>query len=188
MTHQANVCRRFRFLILIPTTFASGLLLMAVPAAAADGTCPAVFDALAKISATPHHAFLTETAAFRNGGKPTSSESILAGGSYYIRVNEKWIHSRLTPQQMQQQEQENRKNVRNAQCHYLRDELVNGESAALYSAHSETEDAKTDAQVWVSKSKSLPLKEELDTDTGDRDGKTHRSMRYEYGNVKPPMD
>ena len=69
----------------------------------------------------------------------------------------------------------------------MREESLNGEPAAVYKVHSETEAAKTDGQVWISKSKGLPLRQELDMDVGGSAGKSHREMRYDYANVKPPQ-
>jgi hypothetical protein len=69
-------------------------------------------------------------------------------------------------------------------CHYLRDESVNGETAAVYSTHSETEDIKSDGQIWISKDRGLPLRHELDIEAGG--SKNHHSARYQYGNVQPP--
>jgi hypothetical protein len=63
---------------------------------------------------------------------------------------------------------------------------MNGEAVAVYSTHSETQDVKSDAQLWISKSKGVPLREELRIDVGGKLGKSHYSMRYEYGNVQPP--
>ena len=86
---------------------------------------------------------------------------------------------------MLEQEKENREHGK-ATCRYLREEVVGGEAAAVYSAHSENEDVKSDGQVWISKN-GLPLREELDIDIGDP-GKMHHSIRYEYSNVQvPPM-
>ena len=91
----------------------------------------------------------------------------------------------MTVQQMLEQEKENREHG-TATCRYLREEVVGGEAAAVYSAHSENEDVKSDGQVWISK-KGLPLREELDIDIGDP-SKIHHSVRYEYSNVQaPPM-
>jgi hypothetical protein len=63
---------------------------------------------------------------------------------------------------------------------------VNGESAALYSTHEESTHGKTDSQNWVSKSKGLILRQEIDIDTGGATGKSHISSRYEYSNVQAP--
>ena len=175
----------------LSTSFLTAILFalaLSLPSAchAADGSCPMVFDALTKVVTTPHHTFSTQTAGGANN-KSVSNESIETGGAIYVKLNGKWTRSRLTSQEMLTQTQENRKNARNAACHYVRDDVVRGESASVYTAHSETEDAKTDAQVWISKSNGLPLREEIDMDTGDGQAKSHYSMRYEYGNVKAPI-
>ena len=86
-----------------------------------------------------------------------------------------------------QQEIENRKNAKNISCHLLREDSVNGEPAQVFSAHDETEDGKTDATIWISKSRGLPLRKEEDIDTGgDPSGKTHFSTRYDYSNTSVP--
>ncbi len=71
-------------------------------------------------------------------------------------------------------------------CRLVRDEAVNGEAAALYTAHQQNPDVKSDSQIWISKSKGVPLKLEMDMDVGGAAGKSHRTMRYEYTNVQAP--
>jgi hypothetical protein len=92
----------------------------------------------------------------------------------------------VTPQQVMKQEQENRKNSKPT-CAYLRDEPVDGETAAVYSIRADTSDRKSEGHVWISKSRGLPLRQELDIDTVDKSGKNHHTMRYEYTNVQPPL-
>jgi hypothetical protein len=149
---------------------------------AADSGCQPVFDAMSKVLMTPTHVF-NEAAGTRPGDKARNSELIYFGGAIYVKVKDKWIRSKMTAQDMIQQEQENRK-TGTATCRYLREESVNGETAAVYSAHSENEDVKSDGQLWISR-RGLPLREELDTDVGDP-SKMHRSIRYEYSNVQAP--
>ena len=156
------------------------------PAQAADGTCQAVSDVGRKVLTTQTHIYTTRTAAFHSGGKPTTSVTIYAGGAIFTNVNGHWTRSRITPQDILQQKKENQ-NEAKMTCRYLRDEPVNGEAAAVYSTHNETENGKVDVQIWISKSKGLPLREELDVDVGGKMGKSHSSMRYEYGNVQPPQ-
>jgi hypothetical protein len=75
-------------------------------------------------------------------------------------------------------------------CRYLRDEPVNGEPAAVYSPHSEREDLeiKSDGQLWISKSRGLPLRQELEImESGDKPDVNHHSIRYESTNVRPPL-
>jgi hypothetical protein len=74
-----------------------------------------------------------------------------------------------------------------ATCKYLKDELVNGEMAVVYSAHDATPKGVVDTQIWISKSKGLPLRQDMDIDVGGAGDKSHTSSRYEYGDVKPPM-
>ena len=151
------------------------------PALAADAVCQTIFDAATKIFAVPTHAYTTQILP---GGKSRNIEAIYTNNAIYASDNGKWIHSRMTAQDMLKQEEENIRNSKST-CRHVRDEMVNGEAAALYVAHSENDGIKSDAQTWISKSKGLPLKTEEDIDTGDGD-KRHMSIRYEYGNVQAP--
>jgi hypothetical protein len=105
-------------------------------------------------------------------------------GTFYSTAN--GVLVTLSTEQMKEMEQRNRKNDENASCHYVRDESVHGESAAIYSTHSESEHGKSDNQIWASKDRGLILRQETDLDTGRTNGKSHLSVRYEYGNVQAP--
>ena len=168
----------FICMLLIPASMASHY------AMAAD-SCQPVFDALTKLVTTPNHGYSTQTGAFVKG-KPRSGEMIYVQGARYVRVDGKWTKSPLRTEDILQQEKENRANGK-ATCQFVRNEAVNGESAMLYAMHSENEYDKEDAQMWISKATGLPLREEMDTDVGGAMEKSHRSMRYEYSNVQPPM-
>lgn len=155
----------------------------AMPAKA--DSCDPVFNALTKVVTTPSHSYSTDTMS--KGSQTTNAEMIYMQNKSYMRINGKWMENPETPGEILQQEQENRKRGK-ATCRLVRDESVNGEPAALYSLHSESENAaKEDAQMWISKRTGLPLREELDMDIGGSSGKIHLSTRYEYGNVKAPM-
>ena len=151
------------------------------PALAADAACQPIFDTRFKLFSVPTHIY---TVAALPGGKSQTSEAIYTNGAIYVLMNGKWIHSRMTPQDMLKQEEENIRDSKST-CRHVRDEVVNGEAAAMYVAHSENDGIKSDAQTWISKSKGLPLKTEEDIDTGGGD-KRHMSIRYEYGNVQAP--
>jgi hypothetical protein len=152
---------------------------------ASDSACQAVLDAGEKLFITPYHMYMTEAGAGAGNGKPMSSETVFSGGAQYILFNGKWSPSPVSVVEMKAMEQRNRNNAKNVSCHYVRDESVNGESAALYSTHEETAHGKNDNQIWVSKSKGLILRQETDIDTGGGN-KTHMSVRYEYSNVHAP--
>ena len=149
--------------------------------AAADPACQPLFDTRFKLFSVPSHSYTVETLP---GGNSRTSEAIFANGAIYILMKGKWIHSRMTPKDMLQQEEENIREAKST-CRHVRDEMVNGEPAAIYVAHSENDIVKSDAETWISKSKGLPLKTEEDIDTGGGD-KRHVSIRYEYSNVRPP--
>ena len=157
-----------------------------VPAAKAQGDCNTIFDADDKMLSTDHRSFSTRSSA-KPGANSETNESVSVAGVIYINVKGVWHKSPMTVAQLRQQKAENRKDAKNVSCHYVRDESVNGEAARVFSAHSENEDDKSDATVWISKSRGLPLRQEQDIDTGgDAAGKMHYSVRYEYTNVSAP--
>ncbi len=151
-----------------------------VPVHAANA-CQPVFDALTKVATTPSHSYTTSSAV--NGGK-TEAETIFANGQKYIRVRGKWMRLPVTSQEVLEQEKEKEEKGKST-CQLLRSESVNGEAATLYSVHREYEEVTEDGQMWVSRSSGLLLRVEEDFDS--RGNKDHRSTRFEYGNVKPPM-
>jgi hypothetical protein len=152
---------------------------------AAQDNCQPTYDAMSKVMTTATHVYATMTAVPNNGDKPITTEIIYTDGSAYVKVSGKWIRGGMTPQQVMKKEEENRKNSKTT-CRYLKDESVNGETAVVYSTHSETGDIKSDGQIWISKSEGLPLRQELDIDSRGS-GQHHHSMRYEYTNVQPPL-
>lgn len=159
------------------------ICLASAPGLASDSSCQPVFDAMSKVLATPAHIYTTEPSSSRSGNTAKSGELIYFGGAIYVKTSGKWTRSKMTAQQMLEQEKENREHG-TATCHYLRQESVSGEVAAVYSVHSENDDIKSDGTVWISR-KGLPLREEMDIDVDDP-SKTHHSIRFEYGNVQAP--
>ncbi len=151
---------------------------------AQNPVCKVLFSAIDKTLITPNHSYVAETASATD--RQENSEQILAGGIRYIKLNGKWRKTPVTTQQLQEQDRENRQDTKEYDCRYVREESVQGESAAVYNAHSKAEDFTSDAQIWVSKSRGLILREEEDIDIGGAGGKRHLSIRYEYGNVQAP--
>jgi hypothetical protein len=156
--------------------FTLGHLLIGAKPVAAQGDCQLVLDAANKVWDTPTHLYDTTNI----GGTTQTVEMIYAAGAIYTKYGGKWSPSPMSMQEMKELDQKNRQNNKMT-CRYLKDEPVNGEMAAVYSVHDETPRGKVDSQIWISKAKGLPLRQDIDID------KTHNSMRYEYGNVKPPM-
>jgi hypothetical protein len=151
-----------------------------------DSSCQPVLDATGKLFTTPYHMYMTESGGAFGSGKPVTTETLFSGGVQYILLDGKWNPSPLSTEQLKEMDKENLKNAKIMTCHYVRDESVNGESAALYTEHQETERAKTDGQVWVSRSKGLILRQDIDIDRGGAKDKIQIVTRYEYSNVKAP--
>jgi hypothetical protein len=171
-----------------------GLPLIGSTPLAAQGNCQPVLDAMNKVFATPSHIYRTMTpvskdVSKRRTGDTTYSETIYVGESAYTKGVGSWRRSGATVEQVKKLEEGNIKSSKYT-CRYLRDEPVNGEPAAVYSTHSEREDLgiRSDGQIWISKSRGLPLRQELEiTESGDKPEVNHHSMRYGYTNVRPPL-
>jgi hypothetical protein len=142
--------------------------------------CQAVVDVLHKLISTPYHSYMVETL----NGKTSNAETIFVGDTYYVQINGKWTVSPISAQDMKEMGQRNMKNAKNLSCQEVRDEAVNGESATVYTSHSVTERGTADTQMWISKSRALLLRQDIDS--AGTSFKNHSSTRFEYGNVKAP--
>jgi len=156
----------------------------AIPSPAANPACQAIRDAAQRTYDTPTHIYMSETSAF-TGGKPRNTEMIYINNMSYILVDGKWSGSPVTAQYRQEM-REVKEVDPSFTCRQARDESVNGEPATLFIMHYHSEDATTDQQVWISKARGLPLKQDIDIGADGAPGKNHRSMRYEYTNVRAP--
>jgi len=164
-------------LLYILISFTIGYLSMGASAVAAQGDCKTILDAESKLDNTPAHVYATT----KINGETVGSETIYAAGSIYGKLNGKWMVVDSIKDMVELRQENLKKNTDKLTCRYLKDELVNGEMAAVYTSHDETPKGKVDMDVWISKAKGLPLRMETDVD------KVHMSTRYEYGNVKPPL-
>jgi hypothetical protein len=184
-THACSVrsyLPRFRRL-LVSLNIGAALIAIGIIQAAPtdDPTCKIVLDAMAKLGQTPHHQYATMTGAIA-GGKTMETEGITTRDAIYIKMNGKWTTSRITPEAMAKQEQENIRNAEVYRCQYERDENVDGEAVAVYKAHSENKNGPSDAEIWISKSRGLPLRETIDLSAGE----SQMSVRFDYANVQAP--
>ena len=165
-------------------------LILALPSltyALDDPACKPLYDASRKANLIANHMYSTTIAGY-NKNLPENSEMISTGGAngvIYVMVRGKWTRTRLTPGDLVKDKDEGASTAKNT-CRYLRDEALNGEATSVYSSHSDTEVGKVDTTVWISKSKGLPLREDIDIDVGGSLGKSHKSIRFDYVNVHPP--
>ena len=112
-------------------------------------------------------------------GGTSQNEMISIDGANYIKVHDNWTVSPMTPKMMAEQEKENIRDAGVYRCQYDRDENVNGEATAVYKAHSENENGTSDAEIWISKSRGLPLRDKIDLN-----GTSHVMVRFDYANVQ----
>ena len=174
--------------LIVVTAFVG--LMLATPALSSaldDPTCKALYDASRKANLTANHMYMTTVAAY-NHNQPENSEMISTGGAngvMYIMVRGKWTRSRLTPGELVKDKEQGQASAKNT-CRYLRDETLSGEATSVYSSHADTETGKMDTTIWISKSKGLPLREDIDMDVGGSMGKSHKTIRFDYVNVHPP--
>jgi hypothetical protein len=144
-----------------------------------------LYDALSNLATTPSHSYasMTDPSA---PGKPTSTEFIYLQDKAYMKIGGNWTDGPMTPKELLDKETQNRKSS-HAKCQLVRSDSAEGQAATLYSLHGESEHAKEDAQVWISKATGLPLREEADIELSGSPGKRHISNRYEYDNIRAPM-
>lgn len=76
-----------------------------------------------------------------------------------------------------------------ATCRHLRNENVGNESAAVHAKHENLGDSTTvDDTLWVPKSRGLPLRQVIEMDMGEKFGKSHTDVRFDYAYVYAPAD
>jgi hypothetical protein len=148
--------------------------------------CDAVNEAMLKLARTPNHSF-TESRGAVAGGKVQLTERIATASAAYVLLSGKWHKSVVTPQQELQTREETLREKKNMSCRYLRDEVIEGEPAALYSTHDEGDGGKADSQIWVSRARGLPVKRVIHLSAPDGTiGESQITTRYEYDNARAP--
>ena len=161
----------------------AALLTAALPVRAASG-CDAVIAATVKVLQVAAHLYMTETAGF-NEGKTRNAETIYLNGVTFVMVSGQWRKSTISPKDLAEGKKASQQKA--GVCEIVRDEAVSGEPATFYKVHNQTPDGTLDTQIWISKSRGLPLKQINDVDVGGgAPGRSHTEIRYEYTNVTAP--
>jgi len=164
--------------------FAASASICTPAAIANDDSCKPVFDAITRLVKTPNHQFLIQSSD-APGSTPQAGEMIFTGKTTYILHDGKWQTSSITPEETLKQDEENRKNSKTS-CRVVRDETVEGVSAAVYSLHSESEVGKSDGLIWISKASALPLRQKIELAMNGITEKNHVETRFVYSGVEPP--
>jgi hypothetical protein len=165
---------------------ATSLVLAAVVSlqtSAAETSCKAVFDAIAKQVVTPNHEFMIQTVGADNA-KREQREVINTGTVQYFLVGGEWHTMKETPKETLQRERESEASS-DVTCRYLRDENVEGVSTTVFSEHSKTDSGESNALIWIAKGNAMPVREQVDMDPGNP-GARHLEVRIVYSNVQAP--
>jgi hypothetical protein len=154
-----------------------------VQALAAETSCKAVFDAIAKQVMTPNHEYMIQTVG-ADKGKREQREVINTGTAQYFLVGGEWHTMKETPKETLQRERENEASSE-VSCRYLRDERVEGVTTTVFSEHSKTDTGESSALIWIAKDVAMPVREQVDMDPGNP-GARHLEVRIVYSNVQAP--
>lgn len=160
----------------------STLVVSLAPCFGQSGACKPVAEAFEKYLNTPSHLYSTRSSPMKAGTENT--EAIYTETDMYVMTRGKWMRSPITMQEMRKDRTEQNGSIVN--CRMLRSEPVDGEAATVYSTTQSREGTKSDSIVWISNSRGLPLRQEMDIDVGGRAGKFHTVVRFDYRNVTPP--
>jgi hypothetical protein len=151
------------------------LPLFSLPGFASDVGCKPVFEATMRQLETPYHSHTTMMLV--PGQKPQLYEQINTGKILYLLMDGKWTVSKITPQDMREQETDNIRNSK-SMCSAVRDEPMDGVGATLYKVHEERDGTASDSQIWISKANGLPLRVKSEDPAFD--------SRYSYTDVVAP--
>jgi hypothetical protein len=141
-----------------------------------DSTCQPIVDANLKTLKTPYYAYSSVSV----NGQSYKSEVIFVGGTEYSQTEGNWTADPVSADDLDKRAEAERDVHSTTSCQHVRDESINGETAAVCSSHS----TGGDQTLWISKSMGVILRSEVDAGRGA--AKTHSSTRYEYSNVQKP--
>jgi hypothetical protein len=145
-------------------------------------SCTPVNDALNKVMMAPVHIY----SSTKSGDKVVTTETIYSDDGIFTNSGGKWQKSAMRREQVAQQESEARKKGTNS-CEFVKEESVDGETASIYSTRMSAGEQKTEGHIWISKSRGVPLRNEVDLLSGPKgEIKRHYSVRYDYKNIAPP--
>jgi hypothetical protein len=161
--------------------------LLATAAQADDVACKKMLlDVMTKTMQTPSHTYLSMVDT-SPGGETTNSETIFDGNKIYVKVatgtvSTGWARSELSQQNGTEVTVSMVRDAKVDACRHVRDEMIDGSAAALYSFHLQNEDSQGDAQMWISKTQGVMLRYEA-VAAADQ---MRISMRYVFTDIHAP--
>ena len=152
-----------------------------------EAACKAVLDAVIKQAGVPVHQKISiESAAAP--GRRIESELIRLGDTLYMQMRGQWMKR---PYDAAKAQQDAREAMHKSQheCTRLRSEAVGGQAAELYEVRSHGPEGNSEAQIWISSSSGLPLRQHTEMATAAAAGgqKSRHDVSFDYADVKAPI-
>ncbi|HTZ72053.1 MAG TPA: hypothetical protein VMB71_15465 [Acetobacteraceae bacterium] len=148
-----------------------------ISARAWAGDCAQVDATMTAMATTPYSSVVTGTDP---EGHPIASRMVQTSTHKYVQTHGKWIAMAISSKDLLDNLSEERKSGK-ITCTRAGSGDVNGQPAAIYLVHIESEDIKSASKVWIS-AQNLVLKSE-DSANGMKG-----SVIYDYTHTDPPKD
>src|SRR5262245_54731491 len=171
-------CVRLAFMAML----LSGLF---VGAHAGPADCERAYAALYKSLQTPNRQLVEQTIA-AEGGRLRETETVSDGNKVFVKVKSEWRLSPIPIRGVLEDAQQTRQSSKDEACGFLHDETLDGENVELYGTRSTLVVGRSSSRFWISKTSGLLLKSVTEMDVGGRNGRTTRTVRYEYSDVVVP--
>ncbi|MEO7012897.1 MAG: hypothetical protein ABI127_01210 [Dokdonella sp.] len=141
-----------------------------------DSSCQPVITAMDKAALRPFH----ETVSVND----QHYEKIQTTTALYIGSSGRWSLMASSPDPLSNSVSES--GLRITGCALIRKEVLDGESATVYSAQQNlaASSEKSRMEIWIADSSGLPLKSESDGKHAGRE--SHVSTRYSFTHVQAP--
>jgi hypothetical protein len=164
------------FMHIRPVLLAVSLCAIAALPARADD-CANMMNTMIAHIGTPYAATMTTQTP---GGETKTMKTVSSGGMMYVEMPDGWKSMAMDPKE---QADMMRKAAATAKetCHHAGDEVTGGEPSNVYIAHVENRGSVSDNKVWISKSRGLVMKTDVQIQGGQ-----HVTMTFDYNNVMVP--
>lgn len=152
---------------------------------AGPADCETAYAALAKSLQIPNRQFVEQTLA-AEGGRLQKTETVSDGRKLYVKVKKEWRLSPLTIKGIVGETQQTRQSSKDEACSFLHDETLDGENVELYGTRATLIQGRSSSRFWISKASGLLVKSVTELDVGGKNGRTTRTVRYEYKDIEVP--
>jgi hypothetical protein len=168
------------------------IVLSGLSARAADASCEGLAAAMINNAKIPYRSMSIITFNAGDNAKPAASqtsETIATGKAVFARFGSgKWQEIHIPLDKLAVAVQHNAESY--SGCKRLADDVVNGQTATVYTGHIATQKSVIETKVWVEPARGVMLRSETDVfptpEPGDVLKGRHVAIRYIYDNIAPP--